>query len=83
MPANCDIIAISFIYRQVPILNLSTFFSEVGVDHFSWENTLSKSWNTHFPKLNNKRWRHYDVIIVRKSFSARKNWINAAITPNN
>ena len=72
MLANCDIIAIFFIYRQVPISNLLTFFSEVGVDYFSWEDAISKSRITHFPKLNNKRWRHYDVIIVRNVFQPGK-----------
>ena len=42
MLANCGVIVIFSIYRPVPILNLSTFFSEEGLtgDYFSWEDTL-------------------------------------------
>ena len=45
--------------------------------HCSWEDTLSKSRKTHFPNLNNKPWRHCDIIIFFKnSFSAWKRWIS-------
>ena len=52
--------------RQIPISNLSAFFSEESliVDYCFSEDTLSKSRNTHFPNLNNKPRRHYDVIIL-------------------
>ena len=37
------------------------------VDYCSWKVTLSKSQNIHFPNLNNKSWRHYNVIILIKT----------------
>ena len=56
--------------RQVPISNISTFFPEEGLttDYCTWEDTLSKSRNTHFPNLSNKPWRWYDFIILKKMF---------------
>ena len=55
--------------RQAPISNLSAFFSKEGltVNYCLWEDTLSKSWDTHFPNLNNKSWRDFDVIALLKA----------------
>ena len=47
--------------------------------------TLSKSWNSHFPNLNNKPtllWCHMMSSFLNNSFSAWKIWINAAIGTN-
>ena len=45
------------------------FFSKEGftVDYCSWEVTLAKLQNAHFPNLNNKSWRDYNVIILIKT----------------
>ena len=44
-------------------------FSEedLTADRCSWEDTVSKLWNTHFPNRNNKLWRCHDIIILKKT----------------
>ena len=69
--------------RPVTISNLSAFFSEAGLTAYccSWGDAFSKSRHTHFPNLNNKPWRSYDVILLKKQFISLEK-LNKCSNPN-